>query len=90
MAEHISHLFIISIILYLAGSLFALCFYGWQRVGNYISLILAAIASCFSIAAAAVALSSGSTIRLDFTIYHAIIKYSFLLDPVSAYFILAI
>ena len=90
MAEHISHLFIISIILYLAGSLFALCFYGWQRVGNYIALILAAIASCFSIATAVVALSAGSTIRLDFTIYHAIIKYNFLLDPVSAYFILAI
>lgn len=90
MAEHISHLFIISIILYLAGSLFALCFYGWQRVGNYIALIFAAIASCFSIATAVVALSAGSTIRLDFTIYHAIIKYNFLLDPVSAYFILAI
>ena len=87
MVEHTSHLFVISIILYFAGSLFALCFYGWQRVGNYISLILAAIASCFSIATAVVALSDGLTIRLDFTVYHAIIKYNFLLDPVSTYFI---
>ena len=32
----VEHLFIISIILFAAGSLFALCFYGWQRLGNYI------------------------------------------------------
>lgn len=56
MVEHTSHLFIISIILYLAGSLFALCFYGWQRVGNYISLIVAAIAPSFSIATAVIVL----------------------------------
>ncbi len=83
-------LFIISIILFASGSLFALCFYGWQRLGNYISLILAAIASCFSITAAVVLLSTDATVRLDLTIYHAIIKYNFLIDPVSAYFILTI
>lgn len=87
---HASHLFIISIILYSAGSLFALCFYGWQRAGNYISLVFAAIASCFSITASAVVLSSEATVRLDFSLYHAIIKYNFLIDPVSAYFALAI
>ena len=63
MAEH---LFIISIILFAAGSLFALCFYGWQRVGNYISLIFAAIASCFGIATAVVVLSGGSPVHIDF------------------------
>ena len=90
MVEHASHLFVISILLYSAGSLFALCFYGWQRAGNFISLVFAAIASCFSIIASAVVLSSGATIRLDFPLYHAIIKYNFLIDPVSAYFALAI
>jgi len=90
MGEHASHLFIISIILYLAGSLFALCFYGWQRVGNYISLIFAAIASCFGIATAVVVLSGGSPVHIDFHLLLPIIKYNFLLDPLSAYFILTI
>src|SRR3989338_5069395 len=83
-------LFVISIILFATGSLFALCFYGWQRLGNYISLILAAIASCFSIALSVTALFNGAVIRFDFLIYHAIIKYNFLLDPLSSIFMLAI
>ena len=87
MAEH---LFVISLILYLVGGLFALCFFKWQRAGNIISLVMAAIASCFSIATAVVLLSTNATVRLDLTIYHAIIKYNFLIDPVSALFILAI
>ena len=86
----VEHLFVISIILFASGSLFALCFYGWQRLGNYISLILAAIASCFSIALSVAVLFNGSVIRFDFLIYHAIIKYNFLLDPLSSYFVLAI
>ncbi len=84
------HLFILSIILYLVGAMFALCFYRWQMAGNYISFIFAAIASCFGIATAVTMLSNGSTIRLNFLIYHAIIKYDFLIDPLSSYFILAI
>ena len=87
MAEH---LFILSIILFATGSLFALCFYGWQRVGNYISLIFAAIASCFGIATAVVVLSGGSPVHIDFHLLLPIIKYNFLLDPLSAYFILTI
>ncbi|MBI2471473.1 MAG: hydrogenase 4 subunit B [Planctomycetes bacterium] len=87
MAEH---LFIVSLVLYLAGGLFALCLSKWQRIGNFISLVLAAIASCFSIATAVILLSTGATVRLDFSIYHAIIKYNFLIDSVSSYFILAI
>src|SRR5574341_2129130 len=83
-------LFVISIILFAAGSLFALCFYGWQRLGNYISLILAAIASCFSIAAAVVMLYHGASIHIDFYLLLPIIKYNLLLDPLSSYFILAI
>ena len=63
MAEH---LFVISIILFAAGALFALCFFRWQMIGNYISLILAAIASFFSIATAVIGLSSGYSIHLDF------------------------
>jgi hydrogenase-4 component B len=90
MAEHVSHLFIISIVLFASGSLFALCFYGWQRLGNYISLIFAAIASGFSIAAAVVALNTGSPVHIDFHLLLPIIKYNFLFDPLSSYFILAI
>jgi hydrogenase-4 component B len=90
MAEYVSHLFIISIVLFASGSLFALCFYGWQRVGNYISLICTAIASCFSIALSVTVLFNGAVMRFDFLIYHAIIKYNFLLDPLSSFFMLAI
>lgn len=73
MAEH---LFIISIILFASGSLFALCFYRWQMLGNSISLILAAIASCFNIAIATSVLFNHSAIRFNFLLYHAIIKFS--------------
>src|SRR5574341_1282998 len=83
-------LFIISITLFAAGSLFALCFYRWQMLGNYLSLILAAIASCFNIVIATSVLFNHSAIRFNFLLYHAIIKYSFLIDSLSAIFILAI
>ena len=60
-------------------------------VGNYISFVFAAIASCFGIATAVTVLFSGSTIRLDFQLFlPTIIKYNFLLDSLSSYFILAI
>lgn len=86
----VEHLFIISIMLFAAGSLFALCFYRWQMLGNYISLILAAIASCVNIAIATSVLFNHSAIRIHFLLYHAIIKYSFLIDSLSAIFVLAI
>ncbi|MEK6559358.1 MAG: hydrogenase 4 subunit B [Planctomycetota bacterium] len=87
----VEHLFIISIILYLVGALFALCLFKWQMVGNYISFVFAAIASCFGIATAVTVLFSGSTIRLDFQLFlPTIIKYNFLLDSLSSYFILVI
>lgn len=87
MAEH---LFVISIILYAIGALFALCFFKWQAVGNYISLICAAIASCFSIVLSISVLTNGLIIHFDFLIYHAIIRYNFLLDPLSSFFMLVI
>src|SRR5574337_470526 len=86
----VEYLFIVSLVLHLAGGLFALCLFKWQGAGNFISLVFAAIASCFSIATSVILLSTGATVRLDFSIYHAIIKYNFLLDPVSAYFVLTI
>src|SRR3990172_12905006 len=86
----VEYLFIITILLYAVGALFALCFFNWQRVGNYISLILAAIASCFGIATAVVVLSGSSPVHIDFHLLLPIIKYNFLLDPLSAYFILTI
>src|SRR3990172_1460253 len=86
----VEYLFIITILLYAVGALFALCFFKWQRVGNYISLICTAIASCFSIALSVTVLFNGAVIRFDFLIYHAIIKYNFLLDPLSSFFMLAI
>ncbi len=86
----VEYLFVISILLYALGALFALCFFKRQAVGNYISLIFAALASCFSIALAIVMLSDGGATRFDFLIYHAIIKYNFLLDPLSSFFMLAI
>src|SRR3989338_6944550 len=86
----VEYLFIITILLYAVGALFALCFFNWQRVGNYISLICTAIASCFSIALSVTVMFNGAVIRFDFLIYHAIIKYNFLLDPLSSFFMLAI
>ncbi|MDE1888944.1 MAG: hypothetical protein KGI30_01590, partial [Planctomycetota bacterium] len=86
----VEHLFIVTMILYAVGALFALCFFKWQAVGNYISLVCAGIASCFSIALSVVVLFNGTVIRFDFLIYHAIIKYNFLLDPLSSFFMLAI
>ena len=73
MAEH---LFIISITLFAAGSLFALCFYGWQRLGNFVSLILAAIASCFSIATAVIVLSCGTSISIEIHLLLPIIEHN--------------
>src|SRR3989337_296935 len=70
--------------------MFALCFFKWQIAGNYISFICSAIASCCSIALSVAVLFNGAVIRLDFLIYHAIIKYNFLLDPLSSFFMLAI
>ncbi|TLD42766.1 MAG: Hydrogenase-4 component B / Formate hydrogenlyase subunit 3 [Candidatus Jettenia ecosi] len=84
------HFFIISIILYIVGALFALCFYTWQKAGNFISLVFAAIAASFSIATAITMLSHGSRIHLDFQLLHPIITYDFLLDPLSSFFVLAI
>ncbi|HHT9104316.1 MAG TPA: hydrogenase 4 subunit B [Candidatus Wujingus californicus] len=86
----VEYLFIITILLYAVGALFALCFFNWQRVGNYISLICTAIASCFSITLSVTVLFNGAVMRFDFLIYHAIIKYNFLLDPLSSFFMLAI
>jgi hydrogenase-4 component B len=86
----IEHLFIISIALFASGSLFALCFYRWQMLGNTISLILAAIASCFNIVIATSVLLNQSAIRFNFLSYHAIIEYNFFIDSLSAIFILAI
>lgn len=86
----VEHLFILSIMLFAAGSLFALCFYRWQMLGNYLSLILAALASCVNIAIAISVLLNHSAIRFQFLLYHAIIKYNFLIDSLSAIFILAI
>ncbi|MCF6153381.1 MAG: hydrogenase 4 subunit B [Candidatus Kuenenia stuttgartiensis] len=86
----VKYLFIVSIILFTTGSLFALCFYRRQMLGNYISLIFAAIASCLNIAIATSVLFSHSAIRFNFLLYHAIIKYNFLIDSLSATFILAI
>ena len=40
------YLFVITMILYAVGAMFALCFFKWQIVGNYISFICSAIASC--------------------------------------------
>lgn len=86
----VERLFIISIILFATGSLFALCFYRWQELGNYLSLILAAIASCVNIAIATSVLFNHAAVRFQFLLYHAIIKYSFFIDSLSAIFILAI
>jgi len=86
----VEYLFIITILLYAVGALFALCFFKWQAVGNCISLVCAGIASCFGIALSVVVLFNGTVIRFDFLIYHAIIKYNFLLDPLSSFFMLAI
>jgi hydrogenase-4 component B len=83
------HLFIISIILYVVGYLFALCFFRWQKLRNYISPIFVAIASCFSIAVAVIVLADNS-VYLDFPLLLPIIPCSFLLDPLSSYFVLAI
>ncbi|WKZ19194.1 MAG: hydrogenase 4 subunit B [Candidatus Jettenia sp. CY-1] len=82
--------FIISIILYIVGALFALCFYAWQKAGNFISLVFAAIAASFSIATAVTMLSHGSRIHLNFQLLHPVITYDFLLDPLSSFFVLAI
>lgn len=87
MAEH---LFVISIILYIVGALFALCFCKWQKAGNFISLVFAAIAASFGIATSITMLPYGSSIRLDFQLLHPIIKYDFLLDPLSSVFVLAL
>src|SRR3989339_485405 len=84
------YLFVITMILYAAGAMFALCFFKWQIAGNYISFICSAIASCCSIALSVAVLFNGAVIRLDFLIYHAIIKYNFLLDPLASFFMLAI
>ena len=43
-----------------------------------------------AIALSVTALFNGAVIRFDFLIYHAIIKYNFLLDPLSSFFMLAI
>ena len=84
------YLFVITMILYAVGAMFALCFFKRQIVGNYISFICSAIASCCAIALSVTALFNGAVIRFDFLIYHAIIKYNFLLDPLSSFFMLAI
>jgi len=84
------YLFVLTMILYAAGAMFALCFFKWQIAGNYISFICSAIASCCSIALSVAVLFNGAVIRLDFLIYHAIIKYNFLLDPLASFFMLAI
>ena len=42
------YLFVITMILYAVGAMFALCFFKRQIVGNYISFICSAIASCFA------------------------------------------
>lgn len=86
----IEHLFVLSITLFALGALFALCFYKWQMLGNYLSLILAAIASCVNIAIAISVLFNHTAERFNFLLYHAIITYSFLIDSLSAIFILAI
>ncbi|MGQ3685320.1 MAG: proton-conducting transporter transmembrane domain-containing protein [Candidatus Loosdrechtia sp.] len=86
----VEHLFIISTTLFASGSLFALCFYKWQKLGNTISLILAAIASCFNIVIAASVLLNQSAIRFNFPLHHAIIEYNFFIDSLSAIFILVI
>ena len=86
----VEHLFIISIILYLVVPICLML----VQVANGRKLhifVFAAIASCFGIATAVTVLFSGSTIRLDFQLFlPTIIKYNFLLDSLSSYFILAI
>lgn len=87
MAEN---LFKISIILYIIAAFFPLLFGARQRVGDAVSFICAGVASSFGIINSLIVLFNGESIHINLLLYHSIIKYNLLIDPVSAYFILAI
>lgn len=84
------NLFKLSIVLYIAGAFLPLLFATRQRMGNVLSFTCAGAASSSGIISGLIVLFNGDTIHCDFLLYHSIIKYNFLIDPLSAYFMLAI